>query len=307
VLSPARVIGGRVRAVCRACAEASWDELTDPLRQAATPIDLPALATGSTERRARVTGGRLVALTCAIAAGAAVAIAATPEGGDESPVRVAAALVPQQRAAAPAEVSLGEPIDGPDPIVDVVEPDDDRPPPIGDPEELDENGDEPLPVRFPTLADWVHPVIGAREPLPIRASREFGAERDGDRPPECGGGHCGVDLAGPRGTAVVAVAWGVVERVIDDPDRPSGRYVRITHPEGGETSYMHLDEIADGLHRGDEVEPGQLLGTLGKSGILHAPAHLHFALSLPLRGQRTYVDPVPYLQTAQVVHRPNDL
>ena len=82
----------------------------------------------------------------------------------------------------------------------------------------------------------------------------------------------------------------------------SGRYVRIQHPEGAETSYMHLDSIAPDLVRGQEVEPGQVLGTLGRTGVGKSAAHLHFSLAVPVGHERMrYVDPLPYLRDAQVV------
>ena len=83
-------------------------------------------------------------------------------------------------------------------------------------------------------------------------------------------GHCGVDLDGPEGRPVVAVADGVVVRVERHElglDGKSGRYVRIEHDDGTLTAYMHLDEIADGLELGDHVDGGQYIGTLGATAV----------------------------------------
>lgn len=159
--------------------------------------------------------------------------------------------------------------------------------------------------RFPSLQDWVHPVSGAPVVVPRKSSRKFGAAREGERPAECGSGHCGVDLGGEVGTPIFAVAWGEVVRIERRADRRSGRYVKLRHPEGEETAYMHLDEIAADLRLGDEVEAGQVIGTLGRTGIHEALPHLHFGLAVPTEGRRdesmTFIDPVPFLREAAVV------
>jgi murein DD-endopeptidase MepM/ murein hydrolase activator NlpD len=170
--------------------------------------------------------------------------------------------------------------------------------------------DELEDVR-PTLRDWVHPVTGSEEKIPGRGTRRFGAHREGvSVPGKCGQGHCGVDLAGPRGRPVVAVAWGTVVRVehsASGRDGRSGRYVRIEHPEGVFTSYMHLDAIEAEISVGDEVVAGQVLGTLGKTGIHTAQEHLHFGLEIQVEGGALrFIDPAPFLEHAEVVPVPVD-
>jgi murein DD-endopeptidase MepM/ murein hydrolase activator NlpD len=128
-------------------------------------------------------------------------------------------------------------------------------------------------------------------------------------PTKCGSGHCGLDLAGPRGRPVVAVAWGTVVRVehsASGRDGRSGRYVRIEHPEGVFTSYMHLDAIEADIKVGDEVVAGQVLGTLGKTGIHSGEQHLHFGLEIQIDGAVRYIDPTPFLQRAEVVPIPEE-
>lgn len=163
--------------------------------------------------------------------------------------------------------------------------------------------DEALDEWYPALRDWVHPVPGTDELVPVRSSRWFGARRVAVDRPECGRGHCGLDLDGERGQAVVAVAWGTVQRVQHDPSGRGGRYVRIEHPDGLHTSYFHLDRIAPGLTVGDEVEAGTPLGALGASGIHASAPHLHFALEIADHGKDHYVDPTPFLARATVLDR----
>lgn len=167
---------------------------------------------------------------------------------------------------------------------------------------------EPYDERYPTLHDWVHPVAAAPEMVPAKSTRWFGAVRHGVEREECGAGHCGVDLGGPRGQPIVAVAWGVVVRAEHSwmgRDGRSGRYVRIEHPDGVYTAYMHLDDVAEGLDVGDEVQPGQMIGTLGKSGIVNGEHHLHFSLEVPGNGRPQFLDPAPFLKRARVVSAPD--
>src|SRR5262249_33762651 len=168
---------------------------------------------------------------------------------------------------------------------------------------------------FPSLVDWTHPVTGTTERVPEQASRLFGAERQGIERPECGSGHCGIDLDGPRGRPVVAVSDAVVVRVERHElalDGRSGCYVRIEHDDGTLTAYMHLDDIADGLEVGDHVDGGQYIGTLGATAVYAAAPHLHFSLEVPnhpgKHGDNTdthYVNPAPYLVRASVVSVPD--
>jgi murein DD-endopeptidase MepM/ murein hydrolase activator NlpD len=151
---------------------------------------------------------------------------------------------------------------------------------------------------------WYHPLAGERV-LPSHPSRQFGAARPGPRPGECGSGHCGVDLGDERGHVVHAVRPGMVDRIMRTPDRLGGKYVRMAHPEGFFTYYMHLDVIRPTIVEGVEVAAGEPLGLLGSTGIRHSPPHLHFAVARILEGGgQRYVDPEPMLRQAVVLDEP---
>jgi murein DD-endopeptidase MepM/ murein hydrolase activator NlpD len=166
-----------------------------------------------------------------------------------------------------------------------------------------------LDEAFPSLRTWVHPVSGTAELMPEQASRYFGAQRIGIERAECGEGHCGIDLDGPRGRPIVAVAAGTVVRVELHElglDGRSGRYVRIEHDDGTLTSYMHMDDVAE-LRVGERVTAGQYVGTLGATAVYTAAPHLHFSLEVPQHagqhGDSTdtrYVDPAPFLVRASI-------
>lgn len=83
--------------------------------------------------------------------------------------------------------------------------------------------------------------------------------------------HSGIDFAGRRGSAVLAVAAGVV--VVTGSQKGLGRYIDLDHGNGWKTRYAHLEEIR--VATGDIVERGQTIATMGSSGRSTGP-HLHF-------------------------------
>jgi murein DD-endopeptidase MepM/ murein hydrolase activator NlpD len=171
---------------------------------------------------------------------------------------------------------------------------------------LDDSG-TPLDEKYKTLRDWVHPITAAAERFPWSPGRHFGAHRNGVEREECGEGHCGVDLDGPRGRPLVAVSAGVlvvVERRELGGDGLSGRFVRIQHGDGTLTSYMHMDEVDADLQVGDHVEQGQYLGTLGSTAVRRSVPHVHFALEIPASGRPRFIDPAPFLVRARIADVP---
>ena len=150
-----------------------------------------------------------------------------------------------------------------------------------------------------SLADdrWVHPLAGPARRMPIRSSRVFGADRPGDRPLECGSGHCGVDIGETWGEPVFAVNDGVVERVERRAKKSGGRYVRIGHRDGAlVTYYFHLAAIPRRLAPGVVVETGEIIGIVGESGVEQSGPHLHFGVSVrpdPESKREVFVDPEP--------------
>lgn len=154
--------------------------------------------------------------------------------------------------------------------------------------------------------DWLYPVRLEQLEIPRSPkSREmFGAKRLGPRPPECLGGHCGIDIVQPYGSPVIAVADGIVQRAIFKSRHKTGRYVEILHVNGVVTQYMHLGSITRGIKLGATVAAGQILGTLGKSGVAHSAPHLHFAAAREADEdicRLTFFNPLPALQTARRV------
>ncbi len=86
--------------------------------------------------------------------------------------------------------------------------------------------------------------------------------------------HHGVDYAAPAGTPVYAIGDGVVTHRGWDA-KGGGNYIKIKHNSVYTTVYMHLQGFAQGLHKGQFVQQGQLIAYVGKTGLATGP-HLDF-------------------------------
>jgi murein DD-endopeptidase MepM/ murein hydrolase activator NlpD len=117
-----------------------------------------------------------------------------------------------------------------------------------------------------------------------------------------GGGtrpHEALDIPAPRGTPVLAVEDGVVRKLFTSV--PGGLTVyQFDLPERYCYYYAHLDGYAPGLHEGQSLRRGDVVGYVGTTG--NAPKntpHLHFAVSRLDPDKRwwtgTPVDPYPLL------------
>ena len=85
--------------------------------------------------------------------------------------------------------------------------------------------------------------------------------------------HLGIDYAAPIGTPVRSVGDGVVEAA--GRTRANGNYVVINHDKVYQTKYLHLNAISDGITAGATVVQGQVIGTVGMTGLATGP-HLHY-------------------------------
>ncbi len=88
--------------------------------------------------------------------------------------------------------------------------------------------------------------------------------------------HTGIDFSAPVGTPIYATGDGVVESVTRSA-RGLGNRIVIDHGYGYKTLYACMDEI--GVRRGRSVKRGDVIGTVGDSGLSVAP-HLHFEVLL---------------------------
>lgn len=111
--------------------------------------------------------------------------------------------------------------------------------------------------------------------------------------------HEAVDIMAPRGTPVIAADDGTVRKLFLSV--PGGLTVYEFDPDQQFCYYYaHLDRYADGLHEGQPVRRGDLLGYVGTTGNAPKDApHLHFAVIRLDAGKEwwkgSYVNPYPLL------------
>lgn len=114
--------------------------------------------------------------------------------------------------------------------------------------------------------------------------------------------HYGVDYGAPVGTPARVTAAGVVTHV--GWDGGGGKTVKVRHPNGFLTGYLHLSRFAAGLKAGDRVAQGEVIGYVGSTGLSTGP-HLDYRVQQngrwidPLSLNRVPADPVPTAKLAE--------
>ncbi len=126
-----------------------------------------------------------------------------------------------------------------------------------------------------------HPVAGS-----YRYTSGFGYRRD----PNHGGRrlHKGRDMAGPKGTPIVATGDGVIS--FAGRQSGYGKLVKIRHSQGFETYYAHLNRIR--VKTGQRVNRGQRIGDMGTTG-KSTGVHLHYEIRVGGKA----VNPAKYMRS----------
>ena len=111
--------------------------------------------------------------------------------------------------------------------------------------------------------------------------------------------HHGTDLMAAANTPVLAAAPGTVEKMWVSAAGGNTLYVR-SPARDWTYYYAHLAGYAPGVHEGQVVAAGALLGYVGDTGNAGAGNyHLHFGLARMTPAQRWHegrdIDPYPYL------------
>jgi murein DD-endopeptidase MepM/ murein hydrolase activator NlpD len=149
---------------------------------------------------------------------------------------------------------------------------------------------QPAPV-YASPSGLVIPVAGI---APRQLTDTYTASRSGGRV------HNAIDIMAPRGTPVIAADDGVVAKLFTSV--PGGLTVYEFDPDQRYCYYYaHLDRYADGLHDGQTLYRGDVVGYVGTTGNAPKDApHLHFALIRLDADHRwwkgTYVNPYPLLR-----------
>ncbi|THB69858.1 MAG: M23 family metallopeptidase [Gammaproteobacteria bacterium] len=125
--------------------------------------------------------------------------------------------------------------------------------------------------RRPIKKGWISSYFGKRKD-PFTGKTAF---------------HSGVDLAGKRGSDIVAVADGIV--TWSGKRWAYGQMVEIDHGKGITTRYAHNDSLDAKV--GELVKKGQVIAKMGSSGRSTGP-HLHFEV----RKNGKAVNPLKYIR-----------
>ncbi len=104
--------------------------------------------------------------------------------------------------------------------------------------------------------------------------------------------HYGLDIAGRRGTPVLAPASGTI--VKSGKAGGYGNMVKIDHGHGFMTLFGHLNSRT--VKKGQKVSRGEQIGTLGSTGRSTAP-HLHYEIL----HQGKALDPIKFLEAGRYV------
>lgn len=94
-------------------------------------------------------------------------------------------------------------------------------------------------------------------------------------------GHHGIDILGKKGTPVISCAAGIVYDAFFDIFY--GHRVVIEHGQDEHglpvrSKYFHLQKRL--VKKGDKIDRGQQIGTLGRTGLLAGFPHLHFEIRM---------------------------
>jgi len=123
-------------------------------------------------------------------------------------------------------------------------------------------------------------LIGFRWPVRGRIIEGFGKQSNGDN-------NNGIYLAAPEGTPILSASSGIVIYAGAYPGE-FGNLVLVKHEDDWVSAYAHADVIS--VSRGDKVERGQHIATVGRTGNVSSP-QLHFEL----RKNANPVDPLPIM------------
>jgi murein DD-endopeptidase MepM/ murein hydrolase activator NlpD len=111
--------------------------------------------------------------------------------------------------------------------------------------------------------------------------------------------HDAIDIMAAEGTPVIAAADGTVEKLFNSVRGGLTIYERAPDQKW-QYYYAHLSAYAPGLHEGQQVKRGEVIGRVGHTGDASPDGpHLHFAINTVGQGQGWWqgspINPYPLL------------
>jgi murein DD-endopeptidase MepM/ murein hydrolase activator NlpD len=88
--------------------------------------------------------------------------------------------------------------------------------------------------------------------------------------------HPAIDYAAPTGTPIKTVGNGTITSI--GYNKSNGNFIKITHQNGYETMYLHMNKFARGMRQGKKVTQGDVIGYVGSTGLATGP-HLCFRMT----------------------------
>lgn len=100
--------------------------------------------------------------------------------------------------------------------------------------------------------------------------------------------HLGIDYAAQRGTPVVATSSGKV--IYKGWDKGGGgNALKIKHPNGFVTVYMHLQRFTKNIYNNKDIRQGDTIGFVGSTGLATGP-HLDYRI----QHNKKYINPLRF-------------
>jgi len=90
--------------------------------------------------------------------------------------------------------------------------------------------------------------------------------------------HTGVDFKAPEGTPARTCRGGTVTRLNWNYDY-NGNCVEIEIGGGYREIFLHLHEIAAGIHEGTVLAKGDIIGYVGSTGVTSTASHIHYQIN----------------------------
>ena len=111
--------------------------------------------------------------------------------------------------------------------------------------------------------------------------------------------HDAIDIMAAEGTPVIAAADGTIEKLFNSVRGGTTIYER-SPDQKWMYYYAHLSAYAPGLHEGQQVKRGQVIGQVGHTGDASPDGpHLHFAINTMGQNERWWqgsaINPYPLL------------